>query len=211
MFKPPPRTGRMIQIYKISFPDGSAYVGQTRKPISSRLSQHRGSNPCNSILYRKLLIMKPTVEVLSRHRKQEVADREEKKQIRLLEKPINRYIEGRQINTNPKAPPLRNNRWSEKRNRRERRKYPRKASGHHVCSWCWRKLPVSEFYSDRCRSVGLSSRCKECSKIENKARRDAIKKKTVTLLLLICRRSLRVRRCGERKSDRWSAFTRNRE
>ena len=170
------RKDRMIQIYKISFPDGSAYVGQTRKSISSRLSQHRGSNPCNSILYRKLLIMKPTVEVLSRCRNQDVADREEKKQIMRLEKPINRYIEGKQININPEAPLLNNNRWPKKRNRRERRKYPRKASGHHVCSWCWRKLPVSKFYSDRCRSVGLSSRCKECAEIQNRSRLEAIKK-----------------------------------
>lgn len=59
--------------------------------------------------------MEPTVEVLSRHRKQEIADREEKKQIMRLEKPINRYVEGKQINTNPEAPPLRNNRWSKKK------------------------------------------------------------------------------------------------
>ncbi len=203
MKKAQPRTGKIIRIYKISFPDGSAYVGQTKQPVSYRLGQHRWSNPCNWILYRKLLIMEPTVEVLSRHRKQEIADREEKKQIMRLEKPINRYVEGKQINTNPEAPPLRNNRWSKKRNRRERRKYPRKASGHHVSSWCWRKLPVSEFYSDRCRSVGLSSRCKECTSIENKTRKKEIKKKMVTLLLLICGRSLSVRRSGKRRSDRW--------
>ena len=177
MGKPPPRTGRTIQIYKISFPDGSAYVGQTKRSISQRLAQHRRLNPCNSILHRKLLIMKPTIEVLSRHHKQEVADREEKKWIMRLEKPINRYVKGKQINVNPEAPLLSNNRWSKKRNRRERRKYPRKARGHHVCSWCWRKLPVSEFYTDRCRSVGLSSRCKECAGIENNARREAIKRK----------------------------------
>ena len=110
MGEPPPITGRMIQIYKISFPDGSAYVGQTRQPVSCRLTQHRSSSPCNSILHRKLLIMKPTIEVLSRHRKQEVADREEKKWIMRLEKPINRYVEGKQINANPKAPSLRDNR-----------------------------------------------------------------------------------------------------
>ena len=167
---------RTIQIYKISFLDGSAYVGQTIQPISSRLAQHRCSHPCNSVLYRKLLIMKPTVEILSRHRSKEIADREEKKQIMLLEKPINRYVEGKQINMNPEAPLLSHNRWSKKRNRRERRTYPRKISGHHVCSWCWRKLPVSEFYSDRCRSVGLSSRCKECSRVERRARDKARKK-----------------------------------
>ena len=177
MTKTPSRTGRIIEIYKISFPDGSAYVGQTRRTISRRLAQHRWSNPCNSTLYRKLLIMKPTIEILSRHRKQEVADREEKKWILQLENPINIYVEGKQINTNPEAPLLNNNRWSKKRNHRERRKYPRKVSGHHVCSWCWRKLSVSEFYSDRCRSVGLSSRCKECAGIESNARRDAVRKK----------------------------------
>jgi len=120
--------------------------------------------------------MKPTVEILSRCREQGDADREEKEQIMRLEKPINRYIEGRQINTNPKAPMLSNNRWSKKRNRRKRRKYPRKASGHHVCSWCWRKLPVSEFHSDPCRSVGLSSRCRECALAQNKERQEAIRK-----------------------------------
>lgn len=120
--------------------------------------------------------MKPTVKILSRHRSKEVADREEKKQIMLLEKPINRYVEGKQINMNPGAPLLSHNRWSKKRNRRERRTYPRKVSGHHVCSWCWRKLPVSEFYSDRCRSVGLSSRCKECNRVERRARDKARKK-----------------------------------
>lgn len=167
----------MIQVYKISFPDGSTYVGQTRQPVSLRLVQHRRLNPCNSILHSKLLIMEPTIEILSRHRKPELADREEQRQIRRLEKPINRYVGGRQINRNPGAPLLSNNRWPKKRNRRERPKYPRKASGYHVCSWCWRKLPVSEFYTDRCRSVGLSSRCMECSRTESKARREAVKKK----------------------------------
>lgn len=176
MARTPSRTGGMIQVYKISFPDGSAYVGQTRQRLSSRLAQHRCSNPCNSILHRKLLIMKPTVEVLSRHRKQEVADREEKKRVRGLLKPINRYIEGRRINANPDAPSLRDNRWPKKRNRRKRPKYPRRARGYHVCSWCWRKLPVSEFYSDRCRSVGLSSRCKRCAGTESRARREAIRR-----------------------------------
>ncbi|MDE0159026.1 MAG: hypothetical protein OXI02_06595 [Candidatus Dadabacteria bacterium] len=133
-------------------------------------------SPCNSILHRKLLIMKPTVEVLSRHRKQEVANREEKKWIMGLEKPINRYVDGKQINANPQAPSLRDNRWPKERNRRKRPKYPRRASGYHVCSWCWRKLPVSEFYSDCCRSVGLSSRCKKCAGIESRARREAIKR-----------------------------------
>ena len=180
MREPPPRTGRMIQIYKISFPDGSAYVGQTRQLVSYRLTQHRSSSPCNSILHRKLLIMNPTIEVLSRHRKQEVANREEKKWIMRLEKPINRYVEGKQINANPQAPSLRDNRWSEERNRRERPKYPRKASGYYVCSWCWGKLPVSEFYSDCCRSVGLSSRCKRCAETESRARREAIKKRADT-------------------------------
>ena len=176
MDKPPPRTGRTIQIYKISFPDGSAYVGQTRQPVSSRLAQHRRANPCNSILHRKLLIMKPTVEVLSCHRKQETADREERKWIMGLEKPINRYVDGKQINVNPEAPSLRDNRWPKERNRRKRPKYPRRASGYHVCSWCWRKLPVSEFYSDCCRSIGLSSRCKKCAEAESRARREAIRK-----------------------------------
>ncbi len=176
MDNPPHRTGRMIKIYKISFPDGSAYVGQTRQPVSARLAQHRRSSPCNSILHRRLLIMKPTIEVLSSHRNQEIADREEKKWIMGLEKPINMYVDGKQINTNPQAPSLRDNRWPKERNRRKRPKYPRRASGYHVCSWCWRKLPVSEFYSDCCRSVGLSSRCKRCSGIESRARREAIKR-----------------------------------
>ena len=174
------RTGRIIQIYKIGFPDGSAYIGQTRQRISSRLAQHRWLSPCNSILYRKLLIMKPTVEILSRHCKQEIADRKEKKWIMGLEKPINRYVGGRQINRNPGAPLLRDNRWPKERNRRKRPKYPRKASGYQVCSWCWRKLPVSEFYSDCCRSVGLSSRCKRCAEVESRARREAIKKRANT-------------------------------
>jgi len=120
--------------------------------------------------------MKPTVEVLSRHRKQEIANREEKKWIMGLEKPINRYVDGKQINLNPEAPSLRDNRWPKERNRRKRPKYPRRASGYHVCSWCWEKLPVSEFYSDCCRSVGLSSRCKKCAGIESRARREAIKR-----------------------------------
>lgn len=120
--------------------------------------------------------MKPTVEILSRRREQGAADREEKEQIMRLEKPINRYIEGRQINMNSGAPRLTNNRWSKKRNRRERPKYPRKVSGHHVCSWCWRKLPVSEFHSDPCRSVGLSSRCKACVSVQTRERQQAIRK-----------------------------------
>lgn len=120
--------------------------------------------------------MKPTVEILSRCREQGAADREEKEQIMRLEKPINRYVEGRQINKNPEAALLSNNRWSKKRNRRERPKYPRKASGHHVCSWCWRKLPVSEFHTDPCRSVDLSSRCRECVLLQGKERQEAIRK-----------------------------------
>ena len=157
----------MIQIYKISFPDGTAYVGQTKGPIARRLASHR-NHPCNSILHRKLLIMRPTIEVLSRHRKQEVADREENKGILRLEKPINIYVSGRRINENPGAPYLSSNRWSEQRNRRRRPRYSRKTTGHYSCSWCQRKLPVSEFYTDRCRSVGLSSRCKECAAVIDK-------------------------------------------
>ena len=158
----------MIEIYKITFPDGSAYVGQTRIGIKKRLAGHK-YHPCNHKLYRKFLIMpSPKIQVLSRHRKQKIADGEERKQILRLKDPINIYANGHPIQKNPEAGKTPNNRWSSKRNRRPRKKYPRKPSGHHVCSWCWRKLPVSKFYTDRNRSTGLASRCKECSAYRQK-------------------------------------------
>ncbi len=153
----------MIEIYKITFPDGSAYVGQTRTGMEKRMTQHK-YHPCNHKLYNKLLIMpSPKIQVLSSHHDQETADKEERKQILRLKDPINIYANGHPIQKNPKAEKTRNNRWSSRRNRRLRKKYPRKPSGYHVCSWCWQKLPVSEFHTDRNRSTGLASRCKTCS------------------------------------------------
>lgn len=153
----------MIEIYKITFPDGSAYVGQTRNGIKRRIVQHK-CYPCNQKLYNKFLIMpSPKIQVLSRHLKQKIADGEERRQILRLKDPINIYADGHPIQKNPEAEKISNNQWPSKRNRRPRKKYPRKPSGHHVCSWCWQKLPVSKFYTDRNRSTGLSSRCKECS------------------------------------------------
>lgn len=141
---------RMIEIYKISSPDGSAYVGQTSVGVANRVARHRHS-PCNQRLYNKLLTMEPVIEVLSRHRKPEIADRQERRQILLLLNPINTYAPGAPVRKNPTVENLGNNRRHPKRNRR---KYPRKASDHHVCSWCWRKLPVAKFHTDRNRSAG---------------------------------------------------------
>lgn len=167
---------RMIEIYKIIFPDGSAYIGQTRTGIKKRIAQHK-CHPCNQKLYNKFLITpSPKIQVLSRHLKQKIADGEERKQILRLKDPINIYAEGHPIQKNPEAEKISNNRWPSKRNRRPRKKYPRKPSGYHVCSWCWQKLPVSEFYTDRNRSTGLASRCKRCSLHRLKRLNEVIRK-----------------------------------
>lgn len=83
----------MIKIYKISFPDGAAYVGRTKNSLSWRLIQHK-SKPCNAGLYKKMLNSDYSVEILSKHRKTERADLAEKKAIMALSNPLNVFCGG---------------------------------------------------------------------------------------------------------------------
>lgn len=79
----------MIKIYKLTFADGAAYVGQTVNSVQYRIKSHI-KTPCNTELKIRLLDEYPTIEVLSRHATRRNADIAEQRQIKLLEKPINR-------------------------------------------------------------------------------------------------------------------------
>lgn len=151
----------MIEIYKITFSDGTCYVGQTRIGLESRLYAHL-QNPCNADLYVKLMTLTYETDIISRHRLQRTADQAEQSAILASERALNVYVGGRKIRDNPDSPPLRRNRWGRQRNNRIRPKYPRRSDGRYRCSWCRQSKHVSEYHSDVSRSSGLASRCKVC-------------------------------------------------
>ncbi|MBF2753895.1 MAG: hypothetical protein ISN29_01355 [Gammaproteobacteria bacterium AqS3] len=171
----------MIKIYRIDFPDGAFYIGQTRQDLRTRLLAHR-SNPVNWGVWGRLLrLPTPRISVLSKHFKQERADAAELSQIRKAEKESPRKllnVNGRDIERNWRKtgkPPLPNGRGAPfSRKRVPKDGYNRKP-GFFVCSWCRKRLDSSMFYSDRSRSSGLCSRCKTCSNLKQAAIYAAVK------------------------------------
>ena len=157
----------MIYVYRIDFVDGSSYVGQTTD-IKRRIRQHV-KRPSNATLYAKLSQgMQYTLTILSRHRKQECANKAENKAIGKLARPINRILANGQFR--PKEPGEASlppehytcRPFSRKKKVYPGRKYPPRMHGTLRCNWCREKKPATEFFADRCRSSGRNSRCKTC-------------------------------------------------
>lgn len=160
---------RWIQIYLLRFTDGTRYVGQTVQPLEHRIRQHGDYRTTGSgglvERIREGLLMEAVV--LSCHRKQAAADRAEAAAIR---RESRRYGPGSSvavINRGGNIVRL----PSEPAARRDG-KYPRRESPAVVCSWCRRSQPSSVYRSDRSRSSGLGSRCRECENVRLKARRN---------------------------------------
>lgn len=150
----------MIKIYKITLDDGRAYVGQTKVSVAQRISHHR-TQPVNTELKNALdNEIGHTVEILSSHRKQVIADFQEMVEINKIpdDKRINKVVKKGHI---PKTgnPPLRKNRglFHYKKKNNDRRE------GVYACSVCRESKPSGEFHSDRTRYNGLMSKCKSCA------------------------------------------------
>ena len=155
----------MILLYKLSFADGTQYVGKT-KNLEKRLYAHR-KNPCNLGVHRRMARgMDFRCEVLSRHYKDAVAREREKKEIARLETPLNYYVGGKRV----RAPEIRLDprpmfaRADKKRKRGARPtvRSPKPVPGSYTCSICRHKKNYTEFTRDRTRFNGLNSRCRTC-------------------------------------------------
>ena len=160
-------------VYKISFSDGSEYVGQTVN-VKRRIQKHI-THPVNQQLYEHLKNFEYSVEIISTHRKLSRVEASEKKNILLLEKPLNVYVGGVPIRRTGVKPQMTNRFFNKWKDKKKGTVYPR-ISGKYVCGWCERVLDASCFHTDRNRSVGISSRCKDCIRYKYKLMRDAIQR-----------------------------------
>ena len=150
----------MIRIYKIQFAD-RAYIGQTRRSIAQRLSAHK-HQPVNTDLHARLTANQPhTISVLSSHRKQRCANAAEARAIARQDNPINvtRHL-GMQPAKGVQAPGMHPPFHYRKSPRV--RDYPRDESRVQVCRHCNRRLTAEHYWSDRSRSSGLASACRDC-------------------------------------------------
>ncbi|MCY4129002.1 MAG: GIY-YIG nuclease family protein [Gammaproteobacteria bacterium] len=172
----------MIEIYRLSFWDGTQYVGQSRN-VKKRLLDHFKS-PSNAELHMHLLSdLHYKLEILSRHRKQEVADREERKQIDRLAFPLNRILGNGQFRKScaprlARSEPFAALKPSTKAKHAKAklaRRYKARDKGTPVGPGCREEKDVSEFYRDACRSSGRASRCKICSTFRQQKIQQAIK------------------------------------
>jgi len=143
-------------VYVISFEDGSDYAGYTLD-LKTRLKHHQSRTmSCNRILYEKLHTETNWIcEVVSEHADRLDAVKAESALIQKLTNPINiiKPVINHSIEPSYK---LQYERRTRKRN------YPRRER-NQTCRICKRNLEHSEFWSDRSRSCGLSSKCKVCS------------------------------------------------
>lgn len=168
--------GMSYQIYCLRFPCGHTYVGQTIQTLDDRLAQHRNA-PCNRKLAELLRdFPEPEVEVLARAGTSAKALLLEQHFIREQPKSVNRYFHSdgweasRIMNGDaPGARPVR--RW----NGRTRTKRYERSDRDQRCRWCKVWKTADEYNTDRSRSSGLSSMCKECKKMVERVRRDAIR------------------------------------
>ncbi|MBF2754265.1 MAG: hypothetical protein ISN29_03280 [Gammaproteobacteria bacterium AqS3] len=157
----------MFKVYRINFSDGHFYIGQTRMTLTERMSAHR-RNPVNWGVYERMKAGDGEIVLLSSHRKKRRANAAEFSQIRRAEREapelllnINRTSAERswQKTGRPVLPNDRGGAFS--RIRRPACGYDRRERPA-LCCGCGGLKPAAEFYSDRSRSSGLSSRCKIC-------------------------------------------------
>ena len=149
----------MYSVYKISFEDGYAYVGQTKYPLEDRIRRHI-NNPDNTELSRRLTSEAYVAEVLYDNIPTfEIANQIESDEIFALEKPIN--ISG----VNPDAKVKHFGHKMTKRNARNKPNRQRNIEprpGTYRCSICHVQKRHTEFNRDRSRFNGLCSRCRKC-------------------------------------------------
>ena len=149
----------MYRVYKISFEDGYAYVGQTQFPVEDRIRRHI-NNPDNTELSRRLTTEAYITETLYDNIPTfDIATQIEADEIFALEKPIN--ISG----VNPDAKVKHFGHKITKRNARKKPKRQRQIEprpGTYRCSKCRIRKPHTEFNKDSSRFNGLHSRCKSC-------------------------------------------------
>lgn len=157
----------MYRIYKITFQDGYAYIGQTKYPVADRIRRHI-NNPDNVELSRRLTSEAYITETLYENIPNfQVATQIESDEIFALEKPIN--ISG--INPNAQIKHFGHNitkRNGRKKPKRQRQIEPR--PGTYRCSICHANKPHTDFRKDRSRFNGLESRCKVCSGLRKRNR-----------------------------------------
>ena len=124
-----------VSIYKISFSDGAAYVGQTKNNIFKRIKQHRKASS-NPHLYQRLNSDEPYVYELLCEVPDEYASYVEMQEIRKLDKPLNLEHTGKHAHQQqPKT-----------------------------CHVCRRWLSASDYHKDSTRVDNLSNKCKECKR-----------------------------------------------
>ena len=150
----------MIQIYKIQFDDGAAYVGQTRRSVVQRLADHK-CKPVNTELALRLRSPEQNyaVSVISRHRKQQTADDRERAEIAKLTRPIN-VIKHRGMQ--PAKGVLAPGTHPPFRYHRRPKKYPRDEARRQACRHCRETKPADRYHTDPSRSSGLASACSAC-------------------------------------------------
>ena len=169
-------------VYRYDFPDGSAYVGHTRRPLAERHYAHT-AQPSNRYLLHQLRRwpeVRPTV--VSRHPHDLAAIQAERAEIAGLERPLNsvwlstqRYVPPgcvRLDDADPAAWALMG-RGAGGRIRKRTRRYPRATTGLYRCRICLQRKPPDDYHTGQLRSSGLSSRCRSCSSILGIAMRDA--------------------------------------
>ena len=158
----------MIEIYRLSFWDGTQYVGQSRN-VKKRLLDHFKS-PSNAELHMHLLSdLHYKLEILSRHRKQEVADREERKQIDRLAFPLNRILGNGQFRKSC-APRLARSEPFAALKPSTKAKHAKAKLARR-----YKARDKGTLYRDACRSSGRASRCKICSTFRQQKIQQAIK------------------------------------
>ena len=168
----------MIQIYKIVFDDGAAYVGQTSRLIPIRIKAHSNwSSACNSQLFARLNRGdRHDIQVLSRHQSKRVADEAERSEISKLEKPLNRFgIREERFQSDESNPSPPKNARGRKNRRYAQRYYPDRRPGNYRCRVCYQLKRDYEYHSDGSRSCGLSSVCKNCDRLRQSAASKAMK------------------------------------
>ena len=155
----------MITIYRISFSDGTTYVGQTQRPLACRIMEH--ARMSSSVYRVRLRLNDPSidhdVEVLSRHRLQSCADAAEGRAIRKQTNGLNTFAEGKQVRRSAPMTDVDTRRMDSPR-RFTPKKYqvfpPR--AGAYKCTICGERKPHTAFNRDRSRFNGLNSRCRNC-------------------------------------------------
>ena len=151
----------LVKIYKITFNDGAAYVGQTIHDLEYRVAHHCNS-PSNWELHKRLKRgSKYTVELLCKALPGH-AHVVEAREISKLEKPLNiTHANGKSVGQRtPKTHTGKMKKWGTGK----KIPYPRRKTGQFHCYVCDGWFGPESFYTSKHRSSGLTSRCIECDK-----------------------------------------------